>query len=560
MLNSPYFINAIQKGVNNFRYNQRETSPYKLAAYLFLNSLPLATLREKYRTLSNGSVNDLDYIISTLKKFGAVHKLPYAWILKYGSIWHRYKVYKKTGKDILDDVWTDFNYKKNWDPANSATTYTYNLVIDGTPRSLVLDETTGTPSFTEINTGFYPQLIDDYNVFIQGLKLFSGQTQNNGNCFGLNISGSCTTYEVTGTCESNGTGITISSITNNLIQSGDTIFIPQFNANILITGQVNGVTGGTGSYTTPLPFNVSFSGLTFKLGTYANVTNNSTTPVQVGQIFSGSSTTGVTIQKIVSGVSTPNLVCKVSSVSAQTFNFTVINPPIQVTQISNNVLSGGTIINGPFLSGDVQIISQISGTTGGVGLYQTTNIATPTNSSFVVLNSYTQGISSTTIQSYLNDEKLLMFNTTNSNLFELPGFDSNNATRTMRVSPWSLLVRSNQEPDNYYILPSFGSNLNQAKEEAFKNGNMKVELSNNPSLFNGSVRLFWNCPQYGWFDNQKLVKNNPGTYLKQIINNEKDQQNFLISGKIDDYTNFEELFTTFEIQLLDDFETHFLNF
>lgn len=560
MLNSPYFINAIQKGVNNFRYNQRETSPYKLAAYLFLNSLPLATLREKYRTLSNGSVNDLDYIISTLKKFGAVHKLPYAWILKYGSIWHRYKVYKKTGKDILDDVWTDFNYKKNWDPANSATTYTYNLVIDGTPRSLVLDETTGTPSFTEINTGFYPQLIDDYNVFIQGLKLFSGQTQNNGNCFGLNISGSCTTYEVTGTCESNGTGITISSITNNLIQSGDTIFIPQFNANILITGQVSGVTGGTGSYTTPLPFNVSFSGLTFKLGTYANVTNSSTTPVQVGQIFSGSSTTGVTIQKIVSGVSTPNLVCKVSSVSAQTFNFTVINPPIQVTQISNNVLSGGTIINGPFLSGDVQIISQISGTTGGVGLYQTTNIAPPTNSSFVVLNSYTQGISSTTIQSYLNDEKLLMFNTTNSNLFELPGFDSNNATRTMRVSPWSLLVRSNQEPDNYYILPSFGSDLNQAKEEAFKNGNMKVELSNNPSLFNGSVRLFWNCPQYGWFDNQKLVKNDPGTYLKQIINNEKDQQNFLISGKIDDYTNFEELFTTFEIQLLDDFETHFLNF
>ena len=81
---------------------------------------------------------------------------------------------------------------------------------------------------------------------------------------------------------------------------------------------MSGVTGGTGSYTTPLPFNVSFSGLTFILGTYANVTNNSTAPVQVGQIFSGSSTTGVTIQKIVSGVSTPNLVCKVSSVSAQT--------------------------------------------------------------------------------------------------------------------------------------------------------------------------------------------------------------------------------------------------
>ena len=85
------------------------------------------------------SSNDLirigDWV--TMKKFGAVHKLPYAWILKYGSIWHRYKTFNKTGKDFLDEVWTDFNYKENWDPATSATTYAYNLTIDGTPRNLV---------------------------------------------------------------------------------------------------------------------------------------------------------------------------------------------------------------------------------------------------------------------------------------------------------------------------------------------------------------------------------------------------------------------------------------
>ena len=560
ILNSPYFINAIQKGVNNFRYNQRDLSPYKLAAYLFLNSLPLATLREKYKTLSNGTVNDLDYIISTLKKFGAVHKLPYSWILKYGSIWHRYKIYKKTGKDILDDVWTNFNYKKNWDPATSATTYPYNLVIDGTLRTLVLDDTTGTPPFTDINTGFYPQLVDDYNVFIQGLKLFSGQTQNNGTCVGLNISGTCTTFDVTGICESNGVGITINSITNNFIQTGDTIYIPQFNANVLITGQVSGVTGGTGFYTTPLPFNVSFSGAPFNLKSYANITNNTPTAIQIGQILSGQSISGITIQKIISGNTLGNVTCKVNSVSAQTFNFTVINPPLQVTQISNNVLSGGTIINGPFLSGNVNIISQISGTTGGIGLYQTSNTGQPTTSTFVVQNSYTKGISSTTIQGYLNNEKLLLLNTNGSNIYELPGFDPNNNIRTMRVSPWSVLVKSDTEPDNYFIVPSFGSNLNQAKEETFRNGNMKVELSNNPALFNGSVRMFWNCPQYGYFDNQNLVKNNPETYMKQILNDETDQQNFLISGKQNDYTSIEEVFSAFEIQLLDDFETHFLNF
>ena len=65
MLNTPYFINAIQDGVFNFRYNAKESSPYKAAAFLFINSLPIATLREKYK--SKDVVYDLDYIGSTLK-------------------------------------------------------------------------------------------------------------------------------------------------------------------------------------------------------------------------------------------------------------------------------------------------------------------------------------------------------------------------------------------------------------------------------------------------------------------------------------------------------------
>jgi hypothetical protein len=562
MLNTPYFINAIQQGVFNFRYKSKDLYPYRSAAYLFLNSLPLGTLREKYKTLNGDSVTDLSYIISTLKKFGAIHRLPYAWILKYGSIWNRYKTYKNTGIDFLDEVWTDFNYKKNWDPSTSASTYSYNLVIDGTPRDLVLDNTSGTPPFTEINTGFYPQLIDDYNVFIQGTKLFSGQTQNGGLCFGLNISGSCTTIEVTGTCSSTGNGIIIDTITNDFIQVPDTIFIPQFNANVQLVAQTSGTQGGAGTYTTPLPFNVSFTNIPFKLGTYADLINNTNTNIEVNQILSGAvGTTGVTILDIISGATGDNQLCKVSDVSGQTFDFNVINPPIQISQITSNVLTPGAIINGQFLNGDVVILSQISGTTGGVGLYQTTNILTPiTPSSFVVKGSFTQGIGSAQVQSYLDNERLVMLNTNNSTIFELAGFDSSNSSRTMRVSPWSVLVRDNQNPNDYYIVPSFGANVNQAKEEAFKNGTMKFELSDNPAMYNGSVRMFWNTPQYGWFDNSKLVKNNPETYLKEILNNQKEQQNFLISGDNNIYTNFEELFTTFNIELLDQFETHFLNF
>lgn len=560
MLNSPYFINAIQKGVFNFRYKQNDLYPYKSAAYLFLNSLPLATLREKYKSLNGQATTDLDYILATIKKFGGVHRLPYAWILKYGSIWHRYKIYKQTGVDMLDDVWTDFNYKKNWDPATSASTYSYNLTLDGTQRNLVLDTTTGTPPFTDINTGFYPQLIDDFNVFIQGLKLFSGQTQVSGSCTSVSLTGTCDTFQVTGTCSSTGTGITINSITNNFITLPSFIYVPQFNTNIQLVSQTSGTTGGVGNYTIPLNLNVSFSGLPFSLGTYANITNSTNVPTQVGQILSGGTpVSGITIQSVYSAT-TGSSICRVTTTSAQTFNYTVLNPPIQIDAISNNVLTTGSILNGPYLNGNVVISSQISGTTGGVGLYQTSTVQPPVISSFVVSGAFVQGIGSQQIQNLINTEKLVMFNTTNSTIFETAGFDTQSPTRSMRVSPWSLIVRSTTQPNDYFVLPSFGANVNQAKGEAFKNGTMKVELSNNPAMFNGTVRLYWNAPQYGWFDNSKLKKNNPETYLKQILNEQKEQQNFLIDGDINNYTSFEELFTTFNTEVLDSFETHFLNF
>ena len=115
MLNTPYFVNAIQNGVDNSRVSGN-TYPYTQAAYLFINSLPLATLREKYKTISDDDVvTELDYISSCFKKFGAIHKMPYAWVLKMGSLWYRYKTYKTTGIDFLETAWQNFDYKVNFD-------------------------------------------------------------------------------------------------------------------------------------------------------------------------------------------------------------------------------------------------------------------------------------------------------------------------------------------------------------------------------------------------------------------------------------------------------------
>ena len=559
MLNTPYFINAIQQGVFNFRYKQSDQSPYRTAAYLFLNSLPLGTLREKYKTSANGAVSDLDYILATLKKFGAVHKLPYAWILKYGSIWNRYKVYKKTGKDILDPVWTNFNYLENWDPVNSAATKSFNLLIDGTQRDIVLENTTtGSQPFTDINTGFYPQLTDDFNVFLQGLKLFSGQTQVTGKCEVTPISGDCTIFTVSGTCSLNGNVLTVTSISDNLIKPSLPIVIPSLTLTTSVLSQTSGVVGGAGTYVMPVA--ITATNVNFVIKSYANITNLTSTGITSGTIIGGPSTNGtLTLGVQISGTTNGNGLYYITPTSALTSSFTVLNPPLKVTAIDSNILAANSVLNGASLNGNVTILSQLSGINGGTGMYSISTGQTATTSNFVVANAFLQGIGSTQIQPLITSGKLKLINTTNSTIFETPGFDPNNGQRSMRVSPWSVIVRTT-DGTGYYTLPSFGSNINQTKVEAFKNGTMKEELVNNDSMFNGSVRLFWNAPQYGWFDNSKVVKNDPGTYMKEIFNTEKLQQNFLISGDQTKYTNIQELFTTFDIETLDKFESEFLNF
>jgi hypothetical protein len=173
MLNTPYFINAVQYGVENQKNSVN--APYKQAAYLFLNSLPLATLKERYKTLD--SANPLDYIFASMKKLGAVHKLPYVWILKYGSIWHRYKEFVSTGQDMLAPVWTDFDYINNYDPINGDTSTSYTLNGVGT-ITLQEQELDATSMYDELQIGFYPKTINDFNYFLNGTDLWTNYTDS----------------------------------------------------------------------------------------------------------------------------------------------------------------------------------------------------------------------------------------------------------------------------------------------------------------------------------------------------------------------------------------------
>ena len=171
ILNTPFFINAILQGVSKQR--AKNVIPYTEAAYLLLNSLPLISLREKYKTQGK-NLNDLDYMFAALKKFGALHKIPYAWILKIGSIWYRYKLDKINGVDLLSNVWTNVNYKNAYDPVTNDPTKIYNLTFNGTPNKIQLEYSDSYG--TSVQSGFYPKLINDFNYFYNGSDVYSTYT------------------------------------------------------------------------------------------------------------------------------------------------------------------------------------------------------------------------------------------------------------------------------------------------------------------------------------------------------------------------------------------------
>jgi hypothetical protein len=175
IINTPYFINAVQLGINREISNQ--SAPYVEAAYLFLNSLPLATLKEKYLSFINSENKVLDFIAPTLTKFAGVHSLPQFWFLKLGSIWHRYKqnIQSNNNFDNLDQIWTDFDVLSNYYPAENPTlSYTY--IFTGSNYSYTITCQAEIPSaqgtYNKIDLGFYPKLINEYFYFVNKKLIF----------------------------------------------------------------------------------------------------------------------------------------------------------------------------------------------------------------------------------------------------------------------------------------------------------------------------------------------------------------------------------------------------
>ena len=179
LLNTPYFINSITEASSKLKSGG--DYPWISSAYLFLNSLPIAGLREKYKTYEENVTTELDYIYATLNKFSSIHSLPYPFVLKYGSLWHRYKTWKETGGDILSGISQNVDYAELYDPVTSAKTKSYVIPYSGSTTEIVFERNdnpmTG-QTYSTMNLGVYPKFIEDFYYSLSQTSIFTGYSNN----------------------------------------------------------------------------------------------------------------------------------------------------------------------------------------------------------------------------------------------------------------------------------------------------------------------------------------------------------------------------------------------
>jgi hypothetical protein len=169
ILNTPYFHKQLY---SDYTGNTSSYGKYAGSAYLLLNSLPFRDLSDKW---AGGSGRPI--IAATLKEIGASHHIPYHLVLKWGSIYHRYKTYLTetdtlgNPKDILDG----FLIGNTTTPISGINFYDKNGVNTTYPT---FDYNTLSNKNVNYNgtsdSGFHPFYQSVYNKIINGYDTFNG--------------------------------------------------------------------------------------------------------------------------------------------------------------------------------------------------------------------------------------------------------------------------------------------------------------------------------------------------------------------------------------------------
>ena len=163
ILNTPYFHNQLYNDFNNPTLKGR----YAGSAYLLLNSLPFVELSDYplYQLKDKTATNVL--VSSLFREIGSSQYVPYHLMLKWGSIYHRYKTFKTTGVDILTGFTTS-NTNTTTKPISGRTFFDNGndsvppLFINGKPITYTIGKDVGIHPYYD---AIFHQVVNGYEHF-----------------------------------------------------------------------------------------------------------------------------------------------------------------------------------------------------------------------------------------------------------------------------------------------------------------------------------------------------------------------------------------------------------
>jgi hypothetical protein len=151
ILNTPYFHKQLYNDFNKVA----SYGKYAGSSYLLLNSLPFCDLEDM---IDFNEDNTSIRMSSLFREVSSTHFLPYHLIVKWGSIYHRYKKFILEGVDIISDVTTPINESLFFDNNNQDI---FNINGDFVSYNINID--LGIHPFYD---AIYHQVINDYNHYI----------------------------------------------------------------------------------------------------------------------------------------------------------------------------------------------------------------------------------------------------------------------------------------------------------------------------------------------------------------------------------------------------------
>lgn len=151
ILNTPYF----HKQLYNDFIKDQSVEKYVGSAYLFLNSLP-------YKDLDDIITYDgKNVLMSTMfREIGSSHFIPYHLMIKWGSIYHRYKKYILENIDIINNVNERIDGDIFFDNNNNLTFNTIPDVNTGTIKTVQRSDNS--------DVGFHPYYETIFHQIING--------------------------------------------------------------------------------------------------------------------------------------------------------------------------------------------------------------------------------------------------------------------------------------------------------------------------------------------------------------------------------------------------------